>query len=231
MTQEEIHSIWKYHEISDTFTWLISTKFRKVGSEVPTKDRVFINNKEYRYLRLKELYLYGTYGASKVSTNITWEELVKVLSYNHNTGEFHWKEHRGGGSVIGGLAGSLENTGYISIRIGRTPYLAHRLAWFYCFQEWPCKNIDHVDRNKINNSIDNLRELDQIWNTRNRGINKNNTSGYTGVHYSKEKDFWVAEIIINKVKHRLGYFSTPELASIAYKEFERNNTNENITIG
>lgn len=231
MTQDDIKELWEYVPSTDSFIWKKGSKFRKMGSEVSTNPRVSIHSKEYRYDRLKELYLYGTYGNSQVSTLVTWEELVTVLTYNSDTGEFFWKENRGPKTRIGGLAGSIENTGYISIRIGRTSYLAHRLAWFYCFQEWPTKNIDHIDRNKQNNSIDNLRELDQVWNSRNRAKNSNNSSGYTGVYYSTEKKKWVAEIIVNKIKHRLGYFDTAELAGTAYKQFESEHTYENIAIG
>ncbi len=188
-----------------------------------SKQRVNLDGSEYRLDRLKTLYLYNYYNMSTVSDTITWEELEKILTYDLNTGNFYWNETRGP-ALKGSIAGSLENTGYIAIRIGLKSYLAHRLAWLYCFREWPENNIDHVDRDRSNNSLDNLRDVTQFINGRNRGLNKNNTSGYKGVYRDKNKIKWNAEIIINGIKHRLGSFNTPEEASIAYVNFEENNT-------
>lgn len=232
ITQEELKAIWDYSPDKDEFYWKTATRFRKIGDIVKKHtERITINSTEYRYSRLKQLYLEGIYRTfTKISDKLTHSELLNILTYNPETGDFIWKESRGP-NKIGDLAGSLENTGYISIRINRVPYLAHRLAWFYCFEEWPEYNIDHIDRNKSNNRLDNLRDIPQNWNSRNRGINKNNTSGYVGVYYSKVKRKWVAEIIINKIRHRLGYFSTAEEASVAYKNFEKEYTYEDISIG
>ena len=230
ITQERLKELWDYDASLDRFTWKTATRFRKIGDLVKnTSERITIDSSEYRYSRLKQLYLEGSYRTfTEVSKQITHSQLLTVLQYNSDTGEFTWKESRGPNKV-GALAGSLENTGYISIRVGLTSYLAHRLAWFYCFEEWPEFNIDHIDRNPTNNALDNLRDIPQVWNGRNRGLNKNNTSGYVGVYLNKGK--WVAEIVINKIKRRLGTFDTSEEASIAYKSFEKENTYENISIG
>lgn len=166
---------------------------------------------------------------TKISNPITWKELVTVLDYNSETGIFTWKETRGSLARCGNIAGSLENTGYISIRLGYKSYLAHRLAWFYCFQEWPDYYIDHIDRDKTNNSLDNLRDVPQTINGRNRAINKNNSSGFIGVY--KKRNKWAAEIIINGVKHRLGVHDTPVKASAAYKKFEKEHAHAGTSIG
>lgn len=167
---------------------------------------------------------------TKISDPITWEKLTAVLDYSPETGVFTWRESRNYNSALkGNIAGSIENTGYISIRLGKKAYLAHRLAWLYCFQEWPENVVDHIDRNKSNNTIDNLRDICQMANSRNRHINKNNTSGYVGVY--KKRNKWTSEIIISGIKYRLGTFNTPEEASAAYKNFEKDNSYENISIG
>lgn len=234
LTQTEIKEIWDYIPDTDSFIWKLGSKFRKVGTPVPTKRRVFLLGHEYVYDRLKSLYLSGDYGTStKIDPSeiLTWETLTNVLEYDENTGIFTWRENRGYKAKIGTQAGSLEQTGYISIRLGRVSYLAHRLAWFYVYKCWPTNYIDHIDRNKVNNAISNLRDIEQVWNSRNRDINKNNTSGYTGVYFSSKDNTWKAEIIINTIKTRLGSFSTPEEASEVYRAFEKAHTHENITIG
>lgn len=165
----------------------------------------------------------------KVSHPLKWEELVQILDYDYTTGYFYWKENRGHKAKKGCMAGHLCTLGYIHIRIGRVPYLAHRLAWFYCFEEWPEFYVDHIDRNKSNNSLDNLRDVPQAVNGRNRGVNKNNTSGYVGVY--KKRNKWAAEIIINGTKHRLGVYSTPLEAHDAYKAFEKEHAHAGTSIG
>lgn len=146
-----------------------------------------------------------------------------------STGIFTWIEPRQYTTKVGDVAGSIENTGYISIRINKVSYLAHRLAWFYCFEEWPESYIDHIDRDKTNNALDNLREATAFENSRNRAINKNNTSGYPGVYKRGSK--WRAEIIIKGIKKYLGTFSTAHEAHLAYTEFNSIHGYKDFNIG
>lgn len=232
MIQDEIKNIWQYVQDTDTFIWKIQSKQRPIGSPVKTQDRISVYGKEYRYGRLKDLYLnnipYKT-NLTQISSPITIEQLRKILQYDADTGIFTWTEPRQRTTKIGDVAGSIENTGYISIRINNIPYLAHRLAWFYCFEEWPDSYIDHIDRDKTNNALDNLREATAFANSRNRGINKNNTSGYVGVY--KKRDKWAAEIIIEGVKKYLGAFDTPEQAHLAYSNYNETHGLKGFNIG
>lgn len=86
--------------------------------------------------------------------------LINTLSYNPDTGIFT--------KPNGNRAGTLHNSGYRYIQINNKAYAEHRLAWYYCFHEWPENQIDHIDRNRSNNSIDNLREVTNRVNARNR---------------------------------------------------------------
>jgi len=76
--------------------------------------------------------------------------------------------------------------------------------------------IDHKDRNPLNNCRDNLREATKSQNMANSKRALNNTSGYNGVHFSKCKYKWVAQIGFNNTRKHLGYFNTPEEAAKAY---------------
>jgi hypothetical protein len=74
------------------------------------------------------------------------------------------------------------------------------------------KCVDHIDNNRLNNSIFNLRFATHKENSQNKQIGKNNTSGYKGVSFTKSKNKWRAYIGIDgKLKH-LGYFDTIEEA-------------------
>ena len=77
--------------------------------------------------------------------------------------------------------------------------------------------VDHIDGNTMNNSRNNLRIANSAENSRNRGKNKNNKSGYKGVYFHKNYGKWAALICVNYQKFNLGYFDTPEDAYEAYK--------------
>ena len=150
---------------------------------------------------------------------LTIERLKEVLDFDTNTGIFIWKQKRGTKSK-GSIAGSPQNKGYIQIMIDGQNYLAHRLAWFYFFGKWPKKQIDHINRNKIDNSINNLRDVDNSTNHHNVGIRKHNKSGVTGVYYSRKKNVWVSTIEFKTKKIYIGQYKTLEEATIKRKEKE-----------
>lgn len=81
-----------------------------------------------------------------------------------------------------------------------------------------CEQVDHQNGNKLDNRRENLRLATPQQNSRNRGKNANNTSGYKGVSYSRCAHKWTAQIYINRKRQHLGVFTTPEAAAIAYNE-------------
>lgn len=142
-------------------------------------------------------------------------ELLSLIKYDPDTGIFTWKVARGP-RAAGALAGNLQTNGYYQIRINKKLYLAHRLAWFYIFKEWPEGVVDHIDRNTTNNRLDNLRDVTQAKNTYNSTIPSHNSSGFKGVSFSKQKGKYEAYISLNNKKKNLGLFNTAEEAYAAY---------------
>ena len=115
------------------------------------------------------------------------------------------------------MAGSLcANSGYWKVQVQGTRTLAHRIVWLLSHNRWPVDCIDHIDRNKANNRIENLREATIAENGQNRKLNANSTSGFKGVYWDARKRKWRGLIQLNKKKHALGYFDTPEEAHTAY---------------
>lgn len=103
------------------------------------------------------------------------EYLTKVLEYEPESGTFIWKIRASRAVKPGDIAGSLNKNGYLLIKVGKYIYrahrLAHRLAWFYFYGQWPpieAYQIDHIDGNgnKLNNAIKNLRAVSNAKNTR-----------------------------------------------------------------
>lgn len=148
--------------------------------------------------------------------SIDWDYLYSILDYDENTGIFTNKVFRGGSASIGTIAGYLDNSGYVRVRIKGKLVQAHRLAWFYVHAKWPTELIDHIDGAKNNNSIKNLREATESQNKYNSTIRKDNTTGYKGVSFDKSKGKFVAYIQINGKPKRLGCFSTAEEAGSIY---------------
>jgi hypothetical protein len=153
-------------------------------------------------------------------TNLTVARLRDVLHYELCTGTFVWNISTGYRAVVGALAGSVSPKGYLKIGIDKHVYYAHQLAWLYVFEQWPKLQIDHVDGNRLNNQISNLRDVSKYVNAQNqrRAQNRSKT-GLLGV--SLCGDSYRTDIFINKKNKYLGLFSTPELAHAAYLEAKR----------
>lgn len=101
---------------------------------------------------------------------------------------------------------------------GRVHLLSHRVAWAIHMVEWPDAQIDHINCNKTDNRIANLRLASPSGNMHNVGKRTNNTSGRKGVSFDKGRGKWVASICINWEKMHLGYFEDVESAHRAYSE-------------
>ena len=108
--------------------------------------------------------------------------------------------------------------GYCIIRLDDRLYTAHRLAWLYVHGQWPTHQLDHINGNRQDNRLCNLRPATNAENAQNR-TRKSNTSGFPGVRKTNSK--WTAEIKVNYKPIRLGRFDSPEAAYAAYLEAKR----------
>lgn len=129
--------------------------------------------------------------------------LKELLDYDSQTGIFTWRSCVRYG-LIGKEAGTLCK-GYVVIGIKRRRYYAHRLAWLWATGEWPEYEIDHIDHEKTNNSLKNLREATRIENCRNiSGLVKRQVFG---VNWRNDRKKWIVRIGSRENTHWAGGFS------------------------
>ena len=133
--------------------------------------------------------------------------LQAVINYNPDTGIITRTVSRRG-DRIGKPAGCISHTtGYNFVSIFNKQYPAHRLAWLYTYGEWPTCEIDHINGNRTDNRIANLRLSTKTQNGCNKKIGSQNTTGYKNVYWYKAYQKWVVNVKIHKKMHFFGYYS------------------------
>ncbi len=144
---------------------------------------------------------------------LTHDRLVEVLNYNKRTGVFKWSKKISKKVVVGHIAGGGPSlVGYWRIRIDGKLYQAHRLAWLYVYGEWPGETIDHINGDKLDNRIINLRSATYTENNQNKlWHRKGKLPGVT-----KRRGKYEASIKYKGDQYYLGLFSTEREANKAY---------------
>ncbi|QIG68214.1 HNH endonuclease protein [Rhizobium phage RHph_Y1_10] len=139
----------------------------------------------------------------------------KSLSYDHKTGGLTWTR-------TNLPASSINNKGYGRVKVMKKTLSAHRVAWFLHYGEWPAGGvIDHINGNKTDNRIENLRVVTTQQNGRNRKLNENSKSGYPGVYWACRQKAWKVYIRREGRNIHLGYFKNKTDAAEARKSAER----------
>lgn len=160
------------------------------------------------------------------------ELLRKLLRYEPDTGKLFWRERereffetdvahlvwnkKYKDKSAGGLAGN----GYLSISIFGQQHLVHRVVYAIYHSNWPIRQIDHINGDRADNRIENLRDVTSSENGKNMKRHSKNTSGITGVYWHKRDKKWQAHIMHERKFIHLGYFDTIDCAIAARKSAE-----------
>ena len=150
---------------------------------------------------------------------ISIDDVNEWLEYKE--GHLYWKKKRknGAGPTIGKRFGTPDKDGYICGTLLGKQYKEHRLI-FALHNNGDCPDsIDHINRIKGDNHIENLRIASPLLNVLNRPLSKNNKSGYKGVSWCKVMNKWVAVTKINYKKHTINYSDCKHAAAKSYNEF------------
>jgi hypothetical protein len=150
-------------------------------------------------------------------SRLTHERLRSLLDYDQPSGWFTNRFTRNSRAPAGQRAGCIKPDGYRSISIDNRLYQASRLAYFWMTGKWPDAEIDHRDRDRANDSWDNLRPATRSQNMANHRMPK--PSGLPrGVYPRSGGKRFQALIRYGGKSIHLGSFPTPALASAAYQE-------------
>ena len=144
---------------------------------------------------------------------ITQQELKQLIYYDPETGDFTWKVNRGK-AALGKLAGHIcfKNTKqYRIIGVNGRIDRAHRLAWLYMTGSWPADEIDHINGDRSDNRIENLRVATP-------SENQHNQKSVKGFYFHKRDKKFIARIKADGKQIHIGHYETEELAREAYLE-------------
>lgn len=149
--------------------------------------------------------------------------ITDYLNYDPETGFIRWIKKPAPKIIIGDMAGNISN-GYLQIKFKGKNYFAHRLAWLIHFGKWPEKVIDHIDGNRSNNKIDNLRDVSITINLQNikNSYPSNKSTRLLGSYPYNKSDKFYSKICVNGNDLILGTFNTAEEAHQRYLEAKRN---------
>lgn len=145
------------------------------------------------------------------------EDIFNVFEYNRETGVLTRKFK--GGSVR--AVGAKARNHYIRVSVNGREYPAHRLIWLLVHGEFPAKFIDHINGDRQDNRLCNLRLASDAENKRNVGPRSHNTSGIKGVSWDRQNHKWFAGATINGRSINLGRYTSKEDAGAAYERFAR----------
>ena len=147
--------------------------------------------------------------------------LITQVDIDADSGVIRWAV-RASRRTVGNIAGSMISSGYRSIWFDGNRVQYHQVL-FYFVNGYIPKNgrvIDHIDRNKLNNSISNLRDVSRDENARNTNLSRVSTSGHKGVHFMKSTKKWTAQLYCDGKRNHLGSFQNKEDAIKARKTAE-----------
>lgn len=167
---------------------------------------------------------------------LTHEIVCRLIRYNEKTGRLFWNERKPEDFVENNKrskdwicnnwnakfahreAFTTNSNGYREGYILGRKYKAHILIWFIKTGAWPTEQIDHKDGMRDNNIFENLVEVDNKNNSKNKGRNVNNKSGFGGVHFDKRTKRWGATIMVDGRTINLGRYIQIKDAIIARKK-------------
>ena len=145
---------------------------------------------------------------------ITQLDIVKNFTYKD--GHLYWKKARSG-IQVNNCAGCIDSKGYLRIKFNGKKYLNHRLIYLMHYGYLP-KMLDHIDNNRSNNKIENLRPATRSENLKNTLLRCDNSSGHKNVQFHAPTNKWKVSLRVNGKKKHIGLYDDIEIAALVADE-------------
>ena len=154
---------------------------------------------------------------------LEYREALELFRYDYETGVLYWRR-RVNSRVPKTLEAGAQNksSGYLSVRVHGRLYQVHRVVMLMCYGFYgEGLEVDHINHVRNDNRLVNLRFVTHRGNMRNQSVSGKNTSGVTGVYFSKAKKKYITQIEVNREAIYLGIFDTSESAAEARRQADR----------
>lgn len=135
------------------------------------------------------------------------------FNFEYKEGKLYWRHSRGKKTKAGDRAGHLQQTGYWAINLDKKLYKEHRVIFMIHHGYLP-RYIDHIDGNKLNNKIENLRSCTNSENAMNSKISSRNSLGIKNVSFHKVLKKYKVQIQLDGKDIHIGYFEDLKIAEI-----------------
>lgn len=145
-----------------------------------------------------------------MQSNMTQEYAHSLFDYKD--GSLYWKVQKAPHVKIGARVGSPEVNGYETVYVDGRNWRIHRLVFLMQYGYLP-KNIDHINGNRKDNRIDNIRSADDAQNAHNQAMRSDNVSGVKGVSWNNDRQKWAVRVNHNKKTYQR-YVQDLELAEL-----------------
>ena len=156
----------------------------------------------------------------KPKKKMTQKRLKELFDYNPETGDLIRKlPVRGPNGKVGSIIRTKESNGYYQVMVDGWSEMAHRVIWVWYFGVYPKYVLDHVNGQKCDNRIDNLRDIPHSKNCRNRPVGYLNSSGVSGVRWVEEEGKYQVCLVNPETGNLCTYFRTPDFVEAVCHKF------------
>jgi hypothetical protein len=163
-----------------------------------------------------------------MAEEFTPSDVQKLLAYDAETGTLTWKpravrpgrlgahDRAWNTSHSGKVTGGANQFGYPVVQVGGRPRASHRLIWAIVHGRWPTPCIDHINGDRADNRLVNLREATNLQNRANATVRSDSKVGVKGVQFHPQTGKWRARIRVDGKQKSLGLYESVEAAAKAY---------------
>ena len=153
---------------------------------------------------------------------LEYREALELFRYDYETGVLYWRwrvNSRVPKTLEAGAQRKSNSDGYLNVSVNGRNYPVHRVVMLMCYGfSGEGLEVDHINHVRNDNRLVNPRFVTHGGNMRNKSVSSKNTSGVTGVDFSKAKKKYIAQIEVNREAIYLGIFDTLEEAAVARAE-------------